>query len=115
MMRGAVILLLAAGLLAGCGVRDKIRGDNNRVAFDGIYFKSRLTAEKDDKMAFAIAVAGASQNLEAAREAGRFEATKYCVTNFGNSDVDWTAGPDAPAENLSLANDTLSLAGRCRG
>ncbi|MYM54518.1 hypothetical protein GR167_04325 [Rhodobacteraceae bacterium GS-10] len=106
---------MATGLLAGCGVKEKIRGDNNRVAFDGIYFKSHLTADKADNMAFAVTVAGASQNIAAAREAGRYEATKYCVNNFGNSEVDWTAGPDAPLGALVISDDTLNLAGRCRG
>lgn len=114
-MRGAIILLLATGLLASCGIQEKIRGENNRVAFDGIYFKSRLNADKADTMAFAVTVAGASQNIDAAREAGRYEATKYCVNNFGNSEVDWSAGPDAPLGALVISDDTLNLAGRCRG
>ncbi|WP_323783506.1 hypothetical protein [Thalassovita sp.] len=114
-MRGAFILLLTAGLLAGCGVRDKIQGANSRVAFDGMYFKARLNADKDDKMAFTISVAPVSQGLDPAREAGRYEATKYCVSEFGNSEVDWSAGPDAKAENLTIADDTLQLAGRCLG
>ncbi|MDX1782105.1 MAG: hypothetical protein R3256_12390 [Thalassovita sp.] len=114
-MRKAIILLLAAGLLAGCGVRERIQGANNRVAFDGIYFRTRLNAEKDDKQAFAVTVAGAARNLDAAREAGRYEATRYCVTNYGNSEVDWTQGPEDAAENLVIENGALVLTGRCRG
>ena len=115
MMHKAIILLLAAGLLAGCGVRERIQGANNRVAFDGIYFRTRLNAEKDDKLAFAVTVAGAARNLDAARDAGRYEATKYCVANYGNSDVDWTRGPEAETESLVIEDGVLVLTGRCRG
>ncbi|CUH66919.1 hypothetical protein TG4357_02717 [Thalassovita gelatinovora] len=114
-MRGAFILLLTAGLLAGCGVRDKIQGANNRVAFDGVYFKSQLSADKDDPLSFTVTVAPVGLGLDPAREAGRYEATKYCVRNFGNSEVDWAAGPDADADKLTIIEDTLHLSGRCSG
>ena len=44
--------------------------DDNRVAFGGIYFSSKVQSEKAHKENFEIFVRKATQNITAAREAG---------------------------------------------
>ncbi|WP_299625608.1 hypothetical protein [uncultured Tateyamaria sp.] len=101
-------LLIAALLLTACAER---RAD--KVAFDGVFFRS--TASKVDKQrdVFEVTVSPASSSIEGAREAGRYEATRYCIENFGTSAVDWTEGPDAEDGTLRIANDRLILTGTC--
>ena len=52
-------------------------------------------------------------SLDGAREAGRYEAIRYCIANFGSSDIAWTEGPDAEDGTLTIANDRLLLRGTC--
>lgn len=101
-------LLIAALMLSACSGRKA-----DRVAFDGVFFRS--TAGKVDKQVdqFEITVSPASASIDGAREAGRYEATRYCIRNFGTSDVAWTEGPDAEDGTLTIANDRLILRGTC--
>ncbi len=103
------ILLIAALLLTACS--GERRAD--RVAFDGQFF--RASAKKVDKqrLDFEVTVRPVSASLEGAREAGRYEATRYCVGNFGSSNIDWTSGPDAEDGRLLVSNDRLLLTGTC--
>lgn len=110
-MRPAVLmtlLLIAAFVLTGCSER---RAD--RITFDGQLF--RASAKKIDKrrLDFEVVVRPVSASLEGAREAGRYEATRYCIGNFGTSDVEWVDGPDAEDGTLLVSNDRLTLRGTC--
>ena len=107
MIRAAIICLLALGALVGCSDPDK------QVLFDGLSFNGRLNADKEDKRSFVASVKPVSQGLEGAREAARYEGTTYCIRKYGNSAIDWTAGPDAEATALNIVEDTLTVRGRC--
>ncbi|WP_372609945.1 hypothetical protein [Aquicoccus sp.] len=104
-------LALIAALLAGCGVTDRMRA--NQVAFDGVEFRPRSEQAGDEREAFTITVPRASQSPEGARLAGAHEATRYCIENYGRSDLEWDVGPED--EGLVVENDTLTLQGRCDG
>ena len=108
-MRALFISLMAVALIAGCNKR------KNQLAFDGQYFKTKVTEVDDDQLQFQISVSPVSASLDGAREAGRHQATKYCIENFGSSDATWIAGPDAEATDLNLDGDTLLLRGACDG
>ena len=108
-MRTIIISLLAVTLIAGCNKR------KSQLAFDGQYFKTKVAEVDDDQAQFQISVSPVSASLDGAREAGRHQATKYCVENFGLSDATWIAGPDAEATDLILDGDTLLLRGACDG
>jgi hypothetical protein len=89
--------------------------DVNDIAFDGILFKAK-TAPVDKKVSradFIATIYGASASLEGAREAARYEGTKYCVTNYGTSDVDWSVGPDSDPARLTIVDGDISFRGRC--
>jgi hypothetical protein len=106
-IRFALICSVALGALAGCS--DPTR----QVLFDGLPFKGRLSADKDDKRNFVATAAPVSQSLEGAREAARFEGTSYCVRKYGRSDIEWAASPDAEATALNIVEDVLTVQGRC--
>lgn len=81
--------------------------------FDGLQFGGRLQADREDRRAFTAQVAPVSQSLAGAREAARHEGTVYCVRNYGSSDIEWIADPDADESALQIEDDRLFVAGRC--
>lgn len=102
-----ILVLAAAVAVAGCNQRDK------GIAFDGHYYRAKTKKVGDDRAVFQSEIKPVSQSLEGAREAGRHAATKYCIENFGTSNVAWTRGPDGADGTLSVTNDTLLLQGTC--
>ena len=112
--RTAMVSMFAIlSLVAACGTAPTRSSD--RVAFDGQYF--RASAKPVDKRKapaeFRVTVSGASASLDGAREAGRFEGTKFCVQNFGASRIVWSVGPDTEPQNLRIVDDKLTFAGTC--
>lgn len=99
--------VLCAGLLASCTSSD------DRLFFDGQFYNSKLRKVERQLDRFTVTVKPVSKSLTGAREAGRYEAVSYCVNLFGSSDIIWTAGPDAPDNQLNIEKDTLTLTGRC--
>lgn len=102
-------LLVAALLLSACA--GERRAD--RVAFDGVFFRSNASKIDRKRDRFEVTVSPASASLDGAREAGRYEAIRYCIENYGSSDIDWLDGPDAEDGTLTIANDRLLLRGIC--
>ena len=102
------VLLIAALVLTACSERRE-----DRITFDGQLF--RASAKKIDKrrLDFEVTIRPVSASLEGAREAGRYEATRYCIGNFGTSSVEWTEGPDAEDGTFRVSNDRLTLRGTC--
>lgn len=78
-------------------------------------FRTTLKTSRGDRADMVITVRPVSVGYEAAAEAGRFEATKHCIRNFGSSDVVWQVGPDTPPSAVQVVNDTLTFRGRCLG
>lgn len=107
MMRTALIITCALGLTA-CGEA----WQDNRMPFGGIYWSSSLDVAKETPEDFSIVVKDATQDRDAAKEAGRFEGIKYCVEFFGSSDIDWGQGPD---QRLNIVKGDLYLNGSCTG
>lgn len=106
-MKNWTAIALCAGLHAGC------TSPEDRILFDGQFFTSKIRKVERQIDVFAVTVKPVSRSLKGAREAGRYEATVYCVNTYGSSDVIWTAGPDAPEGQLNIEKDTLTLQGRC--
>jgi len=102
------VSLIALIALAACS-------DDERVRFDGQLFKGRLDASKEDTRQFVATVSPVAASLDGAREAARYEGTKYCIAQFGNSYIDWTNSPDAEEADLQIENGTLTVVGACRG
>lgn len=108
-MRGLILGMVCLGVLAGCGSTS----NKQRLAFGGYYFKSTLSAVKDDPRMFDVTVKGASQSREAAEDAGRYEATRHCVVSYGNSTLEWLVVRETDDRDVRLDDDVLILRGRC--
>ena len=106
---GSVAALALALSLAGCNSNDV-----NRTAFDGVYFKTKAKKLGDDLADFTVQIPGVSRSLEGARGAGEYEGTRYCIKNFGTSDITWVVGPETDPARLVIEKDTLTFQGRCR-
>ena len=98
---------IAILLLFGCSARIK----ENRVAFDGFLFNSKLKVGLNKKD-FEITVLRANRSLSGAKEAGRYEATIYCVNKFGTSDIVWDLNPEDVSKVSS--SKSIFIKGRCR-
>lgn len=107
-MRRIILALLAVAAVAGCNRRDV-------VLFDGMRFDANLQSSREDRRDFTVTVRAAAANVPAALQAGAYEATRHCLTTFGDSRVDWTAGPDqVPAQVALAADGSTVMQGRCR-
>ena len=108
---GLKCLCGAAGmvlLLAGCSDRAE------RVTFDGNYYPASISAAKPDRRGFTASVSRASQGIAGAQRAAIHEATRYCLQNFGTSDIGWSgvpAGSQGPV--YARAGERVSVTGRC--
>lgn len=103
--------LLACLALGGCSGLFTYT-DDDTILFDGINFRHKAKAvDSKDRKNFVVTVRPVSASMTAAREAGKYEATVYCINYFGKSDVKWSIGPDS--EVVPVENDTLTLTGRC--
>ena len=107
-LRGLATVVVASTLVAACS--GTIR-NVNAVKFDGHYFAGRASKSSADPHGFSVRIRNAAKSIAGAREAARYEATIYCIQQFGTSDVIWSIGPDDAA--ISLSNRSLTLAGRC--
>ena len=110
---GTIALLLAVGLTGGLSACSKERRLAREQRFAGQLYKAKASSRREDRRAFTIEVKPVSASLEGARQAGHYEAVKYCMRAFGSSDMEWQAAPDAAEETLSITEDTLMLEGRC--
>ncbi|OWU83657.1 hypothetical protein ATO6_17505 [Oceanicola sp. 22II-s10i] len=114
-------LALGIGLivaLSGCSVLQSGRSllsGQARATFDGNYYPARLAADKEDGRRFAVTVNRVSQGLNGAKEAARYEASKFCIRNHGWSGIDWTVGPDTPDGSLAIVDNKITFSGECRG
>ncbi|MGR3635179.1 MAG: hypothetical protein ACU0BK_04555 [Shimia sp.] len=103
------VVLCAALALTACTNRNK----DDQFAFNGIYFQSKADkVSKEQRDHFESIVKRANQDLAAAREAGRYAGTRYCIAEYGTSRIDWIVGPDNEA--VVPVDDTLRLEGICR-
>lgn len=102
---GAVGIVL---LLAGCDDRA------DRVSFNGNYYPSKSSGAKTDRRDFTASVSRASQDIAGAKLAVIHEATRYCLQNFGTSDIGWAGGSAGSKEPVyTRAGQSISVSGRC--
>ncbi|MEM8582075.1 MAG: hypothetical protein AAGF50_12840 [Pseudomonadota bacterium] len=108
-LRQGAIFALCIAALAACGERDQ-----QRVLFDGVYFRTKAKAvDKADRQSFVVNVPKVQRSFNGAREAGRFEGTRYCLSNYGTSEILWSIGPDTADGRLVVENNDFNFRGRC--
>ena len=103
--------LAASSFLMITGCSNPFELEENKVSFDGYYFSSKLSRSKLDDRSFDLIVRRANRSLSGAREAGRYEATRFCIKNYGTSDIKWVLGPDD--QSIGLTGKVLKLSGQC--
>jgi hypothetical protein len=93
-----------------------LRPSDDRILFDGQAFraKAKVVDKKVSPADFSVVVNGVSASLDGAREAGRYEGTKFCIENFGSSRIEWKVGPDTEPQQLQISDDKLTFAGTCQ-
>ena len=96
-------------MMTGCS--NPFELEEIKVSFDGYYFSSKLSRSKSDDRTFDLTVKRANRSLSGAREAGRYEATRFCIKNYGTSDIKWVLGPDD--QSIGLTGKVLKLSGQC--
>jgi hypothetical protein len=101
-------VVVASTLVAACSGTTR---NINAVKFDGHYFAGRASKSGVDPRGFSVRIRNAAKSIVGARDAARYEATIYCIEQFGTSDIIWSIGPDDEA--ISLSNRSMTLAGRC--
>lgn len=107
-MRGAYVAGLGLIVLAGCADRSE------RVTFDGNYYPAKSRTETQDRREFTASVTRASRGIDGARRAVVHEATRYCLHNFGTSDIVWAANQgESERPVYARAGDRVSVTGRC--
>tara|TARA_R110000737_G_scaffold181429_4_gene204950 strand:- start:541 stop:912 length:372 start_codon:yes stop_codon:yes gene_type:complete len=114
--RAGVFAALALLALTGC-TNEVMSGIRNggRPAFDGQYFRAKLTANPEDPRAFTVAVAKPEKSLTGAREAARYEGVQHCIKYYGDSVITWAVGPDSPPTAMVMSENGMLFSGMCRG
>ena len=103
----SITVVLACVALAGC------TDSKNRLAFDGQYFRTKVSKVDKQRDVFTVRIRDVARSLDGAREAGRHAGVSYCVENFGSSKIDWSVGPDTPPGELRVVDNTLVFQGVC--
>ncbi|MDX2483112.1 MAG: hypothetical protein QNK42_05580 [Pseudodonghicola sp.] len=107
--KGAAVAALCLLAVGGCTNKDK------QIRFDGQHFKTKAKAvdRKVSVAEFTVEIKKVSQSLKGARAAGGYAGTRYCVTKYGSSGIDWAIGPETAPETLVIDRDTLTFRGTC--
>lgn len=106
--RRAGLALVALAVLAGCTEREE------RVLFNGNYYPGKARAEKQDRRNFTALVRRAGRGIEGAQQAVLYEATRYCLDNFGTSEIAWKGAPEGTEGPVyARSGDTVTVTGRC--
>ena len=106
---GALALIALGAILALPACTDR----SGKVRFNGNYYPAKVSSEKDSREVFQVSVRQIDRGMDGALEAGRYEATRYCLKQFGTSEINWTSGPDAEGGRLPVDNGRLLLSGEC--
>jgi hypothetical protein len=107
-LRGIGIATVVIALLASCASREK------RVFFDGNFYPPKSSGERDDRRNFTATVGRVSRGVEGARNAAVHEAKRYCLKNFGTSDIVWAGVAEGEIGPVYLrSGDRITVEGRC--
>lgn len=104
-----LIMIAVAGTLALAACTDS----KNRIAFDGQYFRAKVSKVDKQRDVFVVTVKDPAKSIDGARAAALHEATAYCVENFGTSQIIWQVDPADDEAPVTVDGNELSYQGRC--
>ncbi|WP_102108178.1 hypothetical protein [Oceaniglobus roseus] len=107
-------LILAIGLVQGCGIRKRL-GFGPAEPDVALPFEAKLDKNKEDPRSFRVRLMAQGADIEATRESIRFPGTAYCVTTFGTAEIDWTLDASGDWQGVPQADGTTVYSGRCTG
>ena len=113
-----VRLAVVVGLVAGISGCEKAKRNLSRISYfyEGVTYKATIEKSKNDRQSFRVIVRNAALGLTGAKEAARLGANRYCIENYGSTDITYAgAGPDTENEDLVLSNGQLVFDGECAG
>lgn len=87
--------------------------DEDRIAFDGQYFRAKAAKVDNDRAQFRVTIKGAEKSYKGARAAAYYEGVSYCIRNYGSSRIKWSIGPETPASAVPIQNGNLIYSGTC--
>jgi hypothetical protein len=107
-------LLLITSLVLTAASCSRLSRDKSRNAATerALPFKAKLSTG-EDKRDIAIAVVNKGAGVEEVRESVRFEATKYCLLNYGGSDAEWQISSVSEDWAFTQDGDKLVFNARC--
>ncbi len=111
----AVAAVSSCGLFRGGKETVEVRGESSEPGLVEVR-RVRIRASLDrgkDRRDFTVTVSPFAAVSEQALASAHYKATTYCLETYGGSDILWTLGPDQPTEELTVDDDSVTLAGRC--
>lgn len=106
-----VILGVVALTLSGCGaIRERVFGGAQ--ADRALPYRASL-AKGEDRREFAVRVRADGASVADVRESARFQATRYCLTNFGGADARWRINPATGDWAFTRDGQDMIFQGRC--
>ncbi|MCV2893940.1 hypothetical protein [Lentibacter sp. XHP0401] len=105
-----------AVMASGCARTKSALGGSQSYSYEGYAYKGKIQRSKEDRADFGVTVRGADRGLSGALEAARIEANRYCIDQYGNTDISWSGPtPDTDPSEISISeNGILELRGRCK-
>ncbi|WP_241477361.1 hypothetical protein [Leisingera sp. ANG-S5] len=104
--------LAALALVSACGTSVT---NKNRELYDGVPFKAKAKPidKKTNPAVFQIDIKGVDRSVKGAREAAAHSGTKYCVTTYGSSDIEWANDPRNEDVPLTITDGRAVFQGTC--
>ena len=111
----AVLALSLIASLAACE-RAKDKLTRNSHVHEGVTFKTKIEKSKESRQDFRVVVRNATNGLTGSREAARVAAARYCIENYGSTDMTFAGqSPDSKNEEVTMTDGKLIFSGRCAG
>ena len=107
MMKHLALTALLFGGLAAC------TDPQNRIAFDGQFFRTNVAKVDKSRDTFVLSVRNPGKSIQGARLAAHHEGIRYCVGNFGTSKIEWDVNPLDEAVPPQLEDGKLVYRGKC--
>ena len=114
-MKRTLLAALCLATLGGCGVLPRITIFQRSVPEAPLPYVARLSVDRGASD-FTVRVRTRGAPIVQWRESARFQGTRYCLRNFGSSEIDWQSrgGPEDWIV-ASLPGGQVQVAGRCVG